>query len=155
MNKWTKISLLALAGFFLLLGIKSAVDTKPFAELSDLKTFEGMILKLHCPHKGAAALSLDNSALTFNLSVKFRAEYCSENESQALLGENVSIVARQVNGDFYQAYKITTAKKELLSPAEIEADQGSSTFGMFLLAFLTLAFVAYKSRKKVQSMQIS
>jgi LPXTG-motif cell wall-anchored protein len=39
----------------------------------------------------------------------------------------------------------------ILSPEEIEADQGNSTFGMFFLAFLLLALVAYKSRKKNSS----
>jgi len=148
MNKYSKIILLALACFFLFVGSKSAIDTKPYAELTDIKTFEGMIYKLHCPHKGAAALSLDNSVLTFNLSVKFRADYCSGNESEALLGKKVSLKARQVNGDFYQSYEITTPTQVILSPEDIAADQGGSTFGMFFLAFLIFAFVIYKSSKK-------
>lgn len=148
MNKFTKIILLLLASFFLFVGIKSAFDTKPYAELTDVESFDGMIFKLHCPHKGAAALSLEDSDLTFNLSVKFRADYCSGAKSQSLLGKVVTVKARQVNDDFYQAYKIISPQQVILSPEEIEADQGSSTFGMFLLAFLTLTFVAYKSRKK-------
>jgi len=148
MNKWAKIILLALACFFLFVGVKSASETKPYAELTDLKTFDGMIFKLHCPHKGAAALSLKGSDLTFNLSVKFRSDYCNEDESQSLLGKNVSLTARQVNGKFYQTYKIKTPTQVILSPEEIEAEQGNSTLGMFFLAFLLLALVAYKSRKK-------
>ena len=139
MNKFTKIILLLLASFFLFVGIKSAFDTKPYAELTDVESFDGMIFKLHCPHKGAAALSLEDSDLTFNLSGA---------KSQSLLGKVVTVKARQVNDDFYQAYKIISPQQVILSPEEIEADQGSSTFGMFLLAFLTLTFVAYKSRKK-------
>ena len=150
MSKATKIILLALACFFLFVGIKSAIDTKPYAEMTDIKTFDGMIFKLHCPHKGAAALSLENSALTFNLSVKFRADYCSGSDSQALLGQHVSLKARQVNGEFYQVYEIKTPEQVILSPEEIEADQGSSTFGVFLLAFLLFALVIYKSRKKAE-----
>lgn len=108
MKKWTKVILLALACFFIFVGIKSAFVTKPYAQLTDLKTFDGMIFKLHCPHKGAAALSLENSDLTFNLSVKFRSDYCHENQSQTLLGKSVSLKARQVNGKFYQAYELKT-----------------------------------------------
>ncbi|UUO23197.1 hypothetical protein FGD67_08210 [Colwellia sp. M166] len=148
MNKYTKIISLAFACLFLFIGIKSTIDTKPYAELNDIQTFDGMILKLHCPHKGAAALSLENSDFTFNLSVRFRADYCQDDESQTLLGKVVSLKARQVNGDFYQAYEIKTPEQVILTPEEIEADQGSSTFGMFFLAFLILAFVGYKSRKK-------
>ncbi|WP_077286274.1 hypothetical protein [Cognaticolwellia aestuarii] len=148
MNKLTKIISLAFACLFLFIGIKSTLDTKPYAELNDIKTFDGMILKLHCPHKGAAALSLENSALTFNLSVRFRADYCRDDESQTLLGKVVSLKARQVNGDFYQAYEIKTPEQVILTPEEIEADQGSSTFGMFFLALLIFAIVGYKSRKK-------
>jgi hypothetical protein len=148
MNKLTKIISLAFACLFLFIGIKSTLDTKPYAELNDIKTFGGMILKLHCPHKGAAALSLENSALTFNLSVRFRADYCRDDESQTLLGKVVSLKARQVNGDFYQAYEIKTPEQVILTPEEIEADQGSSTFGMFFLALLIFAIVGYKSRKK-------
>lgn len=148
MNKLTKIISLAFACLFLFIGIKSTLDAKPYAELNDIKTFDGMILKLHCPHKGAAALSLENSALTFNLSVRFRADYCRDDESQILLGKVVSLKARQVNGDFYQAYEIKTPEQVILTPEEIEADQGSSTFGMFFLALLIFAIVGYKSRKK-------
>lgn len=148
MNKFTQIILIAFACLFLFIGTKSALDTKPYAELTDIETFDGMILKLHCPHKGAAALSLKNSGLTFNLSVKFRADYCRDDESQTLLGKEVRLKARQVNGEFYQAYEIKTPEQIILTPEEIEADQGSSTFGMFFLALLTLVFVGYKSRKK-------
>lgn len=148
MSKYTKVALLALACFFLFVGGKSFFDTKPYAELTDLTQVNGVIHKLHCPHKGAAALSLKNSDITYNLSVKFRADYCSEDDSQVLLGKSVQMTARQVNGDFYQAYEIKTPERVILSAKEIEADQGSSTFGMFLLAFLTFAFVLYKSRKK-------
>ncbi len=142
------MALLALACFFLFLGVKSAFYIKPYAELTDLTRIDGVIHQLHCPHKGAAALSLKDSELTFNLSVKFRADYCSDNDSQVLLGKEVQVVARQVNGDFYQAYEIKTPKQVILSAEEIEADQGSSTFGVFLLAFLIFAFVFYKDRKK-------
>jgi len=149
MNKWTKIILLAVACFFIFVGVRSIFETKPYAELTDLKTFDGMIFKLHCPHKGAAALSLEDSDLTFNLSVKFRSDYCNENESQSLLGKNVSLKARQVNGKFYQTYEMKTSTQVILNPEEIEAEQGNSTLGVFFLAFLILALVAYKSRKKI------
>ncbi|SEK51856.1 hypothetical protein SAMN05216262_101554 [Colwellia chukchiensis] len=151
MNKFGQISLLILASFFLFVGVKSAFNNKPFAELTDIQRFEGMIYKLHCPHKGAAALSLDNSTYTFNLSVKFRADYCNGNDSQALLGKQVSLLARPVNGEFYQSYEIKSATETLLTPEDIAADQGGSTFGMFLLALLTFGFVAYKSRKRVNT----
>lgn len=148
MNKFSKTILLALACFFLFVGIKTSFDTKPYAELTDLQEYNGVIHKLHCPYKGAAALSLKDSELTFNLSVKFRADYCSEDDSQPLLGKEVQLTARQVNGDFYQVYQIKTSEQVILTPQEIEADQGSSTFGVFFLAFLIIAFVVYKSRNK-------
>lgn len=148
MNKYAKFLLLALACFFLFVGVKSSMETKPYAELTDLQIFNGVIHKLHCPYKGAAALSLKESELTFNLSVNFRADYCSDNTSQPLLGKDVQLIARQANGDFYQVYEMKTAGEVILTPEDIEAEQGSSTLGMFFLAFLTVAFVVYKSRKK-------
>jgi hypothetical protein len=51
----------------------------------------------------------------------------------------------QVNGDFYQVYQLEANDRVILSPGEVEADQSSSTFGLFLLAFLLAALVAYKS----------
>lgn len=148
MNKFAKITLLTLACFFLFVGVKSSIETKPYAELTDLRTFNGIIHKLHCPYKGAAALSLKESKLTFNLSVNFRADYCSEDSSQPLLGKEVELIARQANGDFYQVYELKTSEEIILSPEDVEAEQSSLTFGMFFLAFLTIAFVVYKSRKK-------
>ena len=124
------------------------MEIKPYAELTDLQTFDGVIHQLHCPYKGAAALSLKESELTFNLSVSFRADYCTENTSQPLLGKEVQLIARQANGDFYQVYELKTADQVILTPEDVEAEQSSSTLGMFFLAFLTVAFVVYKSRKK-------
>jgi hypothetical protein len=148
MNKYAKILLLALACFFLFVGVKSSIETKPYAELTDLQPFSGVIHKLHCPYKGAAALSFKDSELTFNLTVNFRADYCSDNTSQPLLGKKVELIARQANGNFYQVYEAKIADKVILTPQDVEAEQGSSTMGMFFLTFLTVAFVVYKSRKK-------
>jgi hypothetical protein len=144
MKKTTKIVLLLLASFFLFIGIKSYLHTTAYAELENIQTTTATILQLHCPPKGAASLSLADSDLTFNLSIKFRTEYC-EKESPSLLGKEVTMESVQVNGDFYQVYKIEENDKVILDPKDVEADQSSSTFGLFLLAFLIVALVAYKS----------
>lgn len=146
MNKTTKIILLVLATFFLLLGIMSSQHSKPYAELTDIKTIQGTISQLHCPPKGAASLSLTDSDLTYNLSIKFRTDYCDEKKSPVLLGKEVTMQSVQVNGDFYQVYQLENTGRLMLSPSDVEADQSSATLGLFFLAFLLTALVAYKSR---------
>jgi len=145
MNKTTKIILLVLATFFLVLGIMSSLHSKSYAELTDVKTIKGTVFQLHCPPKGAASLSLTDSDLTYNLSIKFRTDYCDDKDSPSLLGKEVTMQSVQVNGNFYQVYKIEEGDKVILNPKDIAADQSSSTFGLFLLAFLLVALVAYKS----------
>ncbi|MCW8865003.1 MAG: hypothetical protein OQK09_03260 [Colwellia sp.] len=146
MNKTAKILLLALAAFFLFIGIKSAQHSTAYTELTDIQTTKGTILTLHCPPKGAAALSLTGSDATYNLSIKFRADYCDDDNSNVLLGREVTMEYVQVNDNFYQVYQLTENDRNILSPEEVEADQSSATFGLFLLAFLLVALVIYKSR---------
>jgi hypothetical protein len=146
MNKTTKIILLVLASFFLILGIMSSQHSKPYAELTDVKTITGTVLQLHCPPKGAASLSLTDSDLTFNLSIKFRTDYCDEKKSPVLLDKEITMQSVQVNGDFYQVYELNEGGQEILSPSDVEADQSSATLGLFFLAFLLAALVVYKSR---------
>lgn len=148
MSKTAKILLLLLAAFFLIIGIKSTFHTKTYAELTDIQTIKGTIFKLHCPQKGAAALSLTDSDYTYNLTTKFRAEYCDDKKSQSLLGKAITIESVQVNGDFYQVYLLKDKDRVIVSPAEVESDQSGTTFGLFLLAFLLVALVVYKSRPK-------
>ena len=146
MSKSVKIILLALAAFFFFIGIKSYQHSKAFEELTNIKTIKGTIFQLHCPPKGAASLSLADSDITYNLSIKFRTDYCDDKGSQPLLGKEVAMQALQVNGDFYQVYKIESNDKVILSPKDVAADQSSSTFGLFFLAFLLAALVAYKHK---------
>jgi hypothetical protein len=146
MKKTTKIILLVLASFFLILGIMSFQHSKPYAELTDVKTIKGIVFQLHCPPKGAASLSLTDSDLTYNLSIKFRTDYCDEKKSPVLLGKEISMQSVQVNGDFYQVYQLTKDGRAILSPGDVEADQSSATLGLFFLALLLAALVAYKSR---------
>jgi hypothetical protein len=101
---------------------------------------------LHCPPKGAASLSLADSDFTYNLSIKFRTEYC-EKGSPVLLGKEVTMQSVQVNGDFYQVYQIKENDRVILNPEDVEVDQSSATVGLFLLAFLLIALVGYKSRR--------
>jgi len=145
MSKNTKIILLVLAAFFLFIGIKSYQHSKAYTELANVQTTKGTISQLHCPPKGAASLSLKDSDLTYNLSIKFRTDYCDEKDSKSLLGQEVTMKSVQVNGDFYQVYQLEGNNRVILSPDEVEADQSSSTFGLFFLAFLLAALVAYKS----------
>ena len=147
MNKTAKILLLSLAAFFFFIGLKSYQHTTTYSELADVQTINGTILQLHCPPKGAASLTLSDSAATYNLSVKFRTDYCDDNDSQALLGKEVTMQALQVDGDFYQVYQLTEKDRIMLNPEEVEADQTSATLGLFFLAFLLASLVAYKSRR--------
>lgn len=144
MSKNTKIILLALAAFFFFIGIKSYLHTTAYAELTNIETTKGTIFQLHCPPKGAASLSITDSDFTYNLSIKFRTDYCDK-DSQSLLGKEIAMESVQVNGDFYQVYKIEANNQVILTPKDVEADQSSSTFGLFLLAFLIAALVTYKS----------
>lgn len=146
MSKTTKILLLLLAAFFTFIGIKSYLHSTAYAELTDIKTSTGTILQLHCPPKGAASLSLTDSDFTYNLSIKFRTEYCDEKKSPALVGKEVTMESVQVNGNFYQVYQIKENDRVILNPKDIEADQSSATVGLFLLAFLLIVLVGYKSR---------
>ncbi len=150
MNKNTKIILVALAALFFFIGIKSYQHSKPYAELSNVQTVNGTIYQLHCPPKGAASLSLTDSKITYNLSTKFRTNYCDDDKSKVLLDKVVIMKAVQVNGDFYQVYQIEENKKIILGPEEVESDQSGSTVGLFLLSFLLLALVAYKSRSSLK-----
>jgi len=145
MNKAAKIILLLLAVFFLSIGIMSAQHSKSYAELTDIQTTKGTIEKLHCPPKGAASLSLVDSDPTYNLSVKFRSDYCADNDSKTLLGKEVTMQTVQVNDDFYQVYQLENQGQVLLSPTDVEADQTSSTWGLFFLAFFLIAIVIFKS----------
>ncbi|TPH18122.1 hypothetical protein [Litorilituus lipolyticus] len=147
MSKTTNIILLVLAAFFILLGVKSAMHTKAYAQLSNIQIIKGSIYQLHCPPKGAAALSLTDSDFTYNLSIKFRSDYCEGNKSQVLLGKKVILEAIEVNDGFYQVYKLTGNGRDILTPDEVESDQASSTFGLFFLAFLLIALVLYKNRQ--------
>lgn len=146
MNKTAKILLLLLAAFFFFIGIKSYYHSTAYAELTNIKTIKGTVFQLHCPPKGAASLSLTDSSSTYNLSIKFRRNYCDDKNSPELVGELVTMKTVQVNGDFYQVYQIESKDKIILSPEEIASDQSSSTVGLFLLAFLLIALVVYKSR---------
>jgi len=146
MSKNTKIFLLAVAALFVGLGVMSMYHSKPYAELTNIETIDGVIHKLHCPNKGAAALSLKTSELTYNLTVKFKREYCKDDTSQILLGKAVNITAVKMNDDYYQVYQLKDGERKIISPADVEADQSSSTFGLFLLAFLLIVLVIYKSR---------
>jgi hypothetical protein len=146
MNKTAKILLLLLAAFFLFIGIKSSQHSIIYAELTNIQTTKGTIFQLHCPPKGAAALSLTDSDATYNLSIKFRSDYCDDNDSQGLLGKEVAMQYVQVNDNFYQVYQLTKDDQIILSSEEVEADQSSATFGLFFLAFLLVALVVYKSR---------
>lgn len=148
MSKLANILLLALASFFFFIGLKSTVDSPSYDELTALKTITGVVSKLHCPHKGAAALSIEDSVFTFNLSVKFKSDYCNNDDSQRLLGKTVNIKAVQVNKDYYQVYQLKENEKMIISPEEVESDRANSTFGLFLMAFLIVALVAYKNKKK-------
>jgi len=151
MSKNTKIILLALAALFFFIGIKSYQHSKPYAELTNVQTVNGTIFQLHCPPKGAASLSLNDSDITYNLTIKFRSDYCDDDDSQVLLGKDVSMQTVQVNGDFHQVYQIEENGRVILTPEEVASDQSSSTVGLFLLAFLLIALVAYKSRKPIKS----
>lgn len=144
MNKAAKIILLLLAAFFFIIGIMSAQHSTNYAELTTIQTTKGTIAKLHCPPKGAASLSLVDSDLTYNLSVKFRNDYCDDN-STTLLGKKITMEAIQVNGDFYQVYKLVAQEQLLLSPTDVEADQSSSTWGLFFLSLFLTAIVIFKS----------
>ena len=146
MNKTTKTLLLLLAAFFLFIGIKSYQNSKTYAEQTDIQTIKGTIFQLHCPPKGAASLSLTDSDFTYNLSIKFRTDYCEDKDSPVLLGKEITMQSVQVNGDFYQVYQIKENDRVILRPKDVEADQSSATFGLFLLAFLLIALVVYKSR---------
>jgi len=145
MSKTTKILLLLLAAFFTFIGIKSYLHSTAYAELTDIQTTTGTILQLHCPPKGAASLSLTDSDFTYNLSIKFRTEYC-EKDSPVLLGKEVTMQSVQVGDNFYQVYQIKENDRVILNPKDVEADQSSATVGLFLLAFLLIALVGYKSR---------
>jgi len=147
MSKSTKIILLALAALFFFIGIKSYQHSKPYAELTNIQTINGTIAQLHCPPQGAASLSLADSDFTYNLSIKFRSDYCDEKDSQILLGKEITMKTTQVNGDFYQVYQLEVNAQEILSPEEVASDQSGSTVGLFLLAFLLTALVVYKSRR--------
>ena len=146
MNKTTQIVLSLLAVFFFFIGIKSYQHSTAYAELTNIQSTTGTILQLHCPPKGAAALSLKNSDATYNLSIKFRTDYCDDNKSQILLGKEITMKYVQVNDNFYQVYQLIENDRKILSPEEVEADQSSATFGLFFLAFLIIALVIYKSR---------
>jgi hypothetical protein len=147
MSKTTKILLLLLAAFFFIIGVKSYLHSTAYAELTNIQTSTGTITQLHCPPKGAASLSLANSDFTYNLSIKFRTEYCDEKDSPSLVGKEITMQAVQVNGDFYQVYQIEEDDQILLNPKDVEADQSSATVGLFLLTFLIIALVGYKSRR--------
>ena len=151
MSKTAKIILLLLAAFFLIIGIMSYQHSKTYAELTDIQTITGTISQLHCPPKGAASLSLIDSQLTYNLSVKFRSYYCDDKDSKSILGKEVTMKSVQVNVDFYQVYQLKENDRMMLSPEEVEADQSSATLGLFFLAFLLTALVAFKSRKSVKT----
>ena len=146
MNKTAKIILLFLSALFFVIGIMSSYHAKSYNELTDVQTFNGTIFKLHCPTKGAAALSLSDSDFTYNLTIKFRSDYCDDKKSQVLLGKKITMKAVKVNDSFYQVYQLNSTDGVIVSPDEVESDQSSSTFGLFLLAFLLLALVIYKSR---------
>ena len=145
MKKNTKIILLALAALFFFIGIKSYQHSKPYAELTNVQAINGTIYQLHCPPKGAASLSLTGSKNIYNLSTKFRTDYCDDDESQVLLGKEIKMQAVQVNGEFYQVYEIEENAQVILTPEDVANDQSGSTVGLFLLAFLLAALVAYKS----------
>ena len=113
----------------------SSQHSKPYAGLTNIQTIKGIIYQLHCPPKGAASLSLTDSDLTYNLSIKFRTDYCDEKKSPVLLGKEVTMQSVQVNGDFYQVYQLEDKSQILLSPTDVEADQSSATLGLFFLAF--------------------
>lgn len=147
MSKSANILLMALASFFLIIGLKSAIDSQSYEDLTTLKVIKGTISKLHCPHKGAAALSIDESDFTFNLSVRFKSDYCNNDDSQRLLGKLANIKAVQVNDDYYQVYELIENDTVIISPEEVESDRANSTFGLFLIAFLITALVFYKNRK--------
>jgi hypothetical protein len=149
MKKSTNIILLLLALLFTFVGVKSLQHSIPYAQLTGIESINGTILKLHCPYKGAAALSLNDKAPTFNLSVKFKTNYCDNDHSQALLGKNVQIKAQKMNNDYYQVYMLTEGENVILLPQEIESDRSSSTFGLFFLAFLLVALVVYKNRQNL------
>ncbi len=151
MKKNTKILLLSLATFFFFIGIKSYQHSTIYAELTDVQSISGTIFKLHCPQKGAAALSFADSELTYNLTVKFKSDYCDDNDSQLLLGKAITMRAVQVSGDFYQVYQIKEKDRIILSPKDVELEQSSSTFGLFFLAFLLVALVLYKSKVTAKS----
>jgi len=146
MSKTAKILLLLLSAFFFFIGVKSSTHSTSYAELTDIQTIEGTVFKLHCPQKGAAALSLVDSDLTYNLTIKFRSDYCDDNASQVLLGKKVTIEAVKVSENFYQVYQLKAINQLIITPDEVEADQSSATFGLFLLAFLFTALVIYKGR---------
>ncbi len=146
MKKNTKILLLSLAAFFFFIGIKSYQHSTAYDDLTNIQTVNGTIFQLHCPPKGAASLSLTDSDRTYNLSIKFRTDYCDDKDSQVLLGKEVTMKTVQVNNDFYQVYKIEENDRVILSPDEVQSDQASSTFGLFFLAFLLVVLVVYKSR---------
>lgn len=148
MNKNTKTLLLSLAAFFFFIGIMSYQHSKTYTELTDVQTIKDTIFKLHCPQKGAAALSFANSDLTYNLTVKFKNDYCDDNDSQLLLGKEITMQAVQVSGNYYQVYQLEENERVILNPKDVESEQSSSTFGLFFLAFLLVALVVYKSRSK-------
>jgi hypothetical protein len=147
MNKTARILILLLAAFFFFIGVKSALHSTNYAELTNIQKSIGTISQLHCPPKGAASLSLVDSNFTYNLSVQFRANYCDAKKPVVLVGKEVSMESVQVNGDFYQVYQLKEKERVLLSPNDVEADQSSATLGLFFLTFLLVALVTYKSRR--------
>lgn len=145
MKKTTRVILLVLVTLILFIGIKSYQHSKPYAELTDIKTSKGTVSQLHCPPKGAASLSINGSDITYNLSIKFRTDYCDEKKSLVLLGKNVTMQSVQVNGEFYQVYQLEDKDQIILTPNDVKADQSSATIGLFFLAFLLTVLIAYKS----------
>ncbi|MEW6990539.1 hypothetical protein AADZ91_07585 [Colwelliaceae bacterium 6441] len=151
MSKSTNIIILVLALFLLIIGIQSHLNSKPYAELTAIESINGVVSKLHCPKgKGAAALNLVDSSFTYNLSLKFKKDYCNSDNKQPIFGKALAIKALKVSDNYYQIYEIKDNDKVILSPEEVESDRSSSTFGLFLLSFLLVALVTYKNRKQTE-----
>lgn len=149
MTKTAKILLLAFAAFFFFIGVKSSMHATAYKDLDNVQTSRGKIIKLHCPRKGAAALSLSDSDTTYNLTTKFKAQYCDDKKSQPLLGKEVTMQSVQVSEGYHQVYQLKDKNQDIVTPQNVESDQANITLGLFLIAFLLTALVAYKSRKKV------
>ena len=145
MSKTAKKLLLLLAALFFFIGIMSYLNSKTFAELTNVQTISGIISKLHCPPKGAAALSLSGSDITYNLSIKFRTKYCNAKHPPVLLGKKVSMESIHVNGNFHQVYQIKENEHVILDPNDVESDQNSSTLGLFFLSFLLTTRISVAS----------